>query len=293
MTEDMAMTSDVRILRELAKRVKAAAESQDRERLKRLWRKLHDREMERPMIYIWVILFTEELEEITALQCTHPLFRQKEKELRTELYHYYTGDDYLIEPYIVLQASHTGLEHGHWGMQFPSRPSPGGAADMFPDPPIKSLDDLSLLRPAQHCVDEERTAANRKMLEDAVGDIMPVHLARTPVLYQAPMASMAMFLRGMTQIMLDMVENPSKLHRLLRIMKQIGGDYIISWRPNPTDHVCATFDRDRIRRQIAQGRDILAKHGCQYEINLKDVLTVRGDRELLREWVKIVRSVTE
>jgi len=178
-------------------------------------------------------------------------------------------------------------------MQFPSRPSPGGAADMFPDPPIKSLDDLSLLRPAQHCVDEERTAANRKMLEDAVGDIMPVHLARTPVLYQAPMASMAMFLRGMTQIMLDMVENPSKLHRLLRIMKQIGGDYIISWRPNPTDHVCATFDRDRIRRQIAQGRDILAKHGCQYEINLKDVLTVRGDRELLREWVKIVRSVTE
>jgi len=407
----MDMTADVKILRELAKRCKAAAESQDREKVKDQWRKLHDREMERPMIYIWTVLFTEELEEITKLQCTHPLLRQKEKELRTELYHHYIGDDHLIEPYLVLKASHVGLENGPWGMWFPQRSSKGGAADMFVDPPIKSLDDLSLVRPIEHCIDEEKTAADRSMLEDAVGDIMPIHVARTPVYYQALLAPTVMFMRGMTQLMIDMVESPSKLHRLLGIMKeaalaahekaarlgdisradqyiqscsysnytvdpapnvpakysdlwcfshtqeftgvspqmhkefaldyqkpimelfaasgygccedltnkidilrevknlkqisvtpaadlekcaeQIGSDYVISWRPNPTDHVCATFDRDRVRRQIAEGRDVLAKHGCHYEINLKDVLTVRGDRERPREWVEIVRSVIE
>jgi len=74
-----ATGSDTRILRELAKRFRDAAESQDRRRVKDQWRRLHDRDMERPMIYIWVILFTEELEEVTRLECTHPLFREKEK----------------------------------------------------------------------------------------------------------------------------------------------------------------------------------------------------------------------
>jgi len=80
---------------------------------------------------------------------------------------------------------------------------------------------------------------------------------------------------------------------LEKCAEQIGSDYVISWRPNPTDQVCATFDKDRVRRLIAEGRDILEKYGCHYEINLKDVLTVQGDRERLREWVQIVRSVIE
>jgi hypothetical protein len=92
--------ADTKILRELTKRFRDATESQAREKVKNLWRRLHDCDMERPMIYIWVILFTDELEEITRLECQHPLFRQKEEELKVELYHHYTGDDYLLEPYL-------------------------------------------------------------------------------------------------------------------------------------------------------------------------------------------------
>ena len=44
---------------------------------------------------------------------------------------------------------------------------------------------------------------------------------------------------------------------------------------------------------IGRRADILEKHGCHYEINLKDVLTVQGDRERLREWVQIVRGIIE
>ena len=65
---------------------------------------------------------------------------------------------------------------------------------------------------------------------------------------------------------------------------------MVSWRPNPTDHVCTSFNPDRIRRQIKEGRRILEKYGCHYEVNLKDVLTVHGDRERCREWVRIARE---
>ncbi len=413
----MGSKADITILRDLAKRCRDAAASQDRERIKRQWRRLHDCDMERPMIYIWVILFTDELEEITNLKCTDPFFREKEKELRVELYHHYTGDDYLIEPFIKLRASYAGLQHGSWGVRFQRelfegrRPVDGGAAQVYSAPPLKSLDDLSEIRPVEHCIDEARTAERRSKLEDAVGDIMPVHVSRAPVYFREFFAPTVTNMRGLAQIMMDMCENPAGLHQLLgkmqkaviaahekgeqlgdlssadqhiqscpysnytvdpgpntpathkdlwcfvqsqeftgispqmhkefaldyqkpimemfaasaygccedlthkidilrevknlrqisvtpaadleRCAEQIGSDYVISWRPNPTDQVCATFDRERVRRLIAEGRDVLEKHGCHYEINLKDVLTVQGERERLREWVRIVRSVID
>jgi hypothetical protein len=373
--------------------------------------------MDRPMIWIWVILFTDELDEITNLRCEHPLFRQKEQFLRTELYHHYIADDYLLEPYIPLRASCHGLQRGSWGVSFPHRtfegrrPVDGVAYDAYVDPPLKSFDDLSVIQPVEHCIDEEKTAENRKLLEDAVGDILPIHVDRTPVYFREFFAPAVTNMRGMEQLMMDMIENPDGLHRLLRKMQkaviaahdkaaelgdisradqyiqscpysnytvdpepnapaahkdlwcfvqsqeftgispqmhkefaldyqkpimerfaasaygccedltrkidilrditnlrqisvtpaadlekcaeQIGSDYVISWRPNPTDHVCATFDRDRVLRLIKEGREILEKYGCHYEINLKDVLTVQGDRERLREWVQIVRSAIE
>jgi len=411
----MDMTADAKVLRELAKRCMDAAANQDAEKVKSQWRRLHDCDMERPMIYIWTILFTEELEEITRLQCTHPLFREKEKELRTELYHQYLGDDSLVQPYLSLKATHVGRENGPWGPgMWAATRTPDqkdGAAHVYADPPLKSLDELDKIRTVKHCIDEEKTAADRVMLEEAVGDIMPVHVARTPVYYQELVASSLMTLRGMTPLMMDMLERPEKVHRILKIMQkaaiaahekaerlgdisradqfiqsctyshytvdpepnvparcnelwcymhtqdftgvspemhkefaldyqrpimemfgasgygccedlthkidilrevknlkqiavtpaanlercaeQIGTDYIVSWRPNPSDHVCVTFDPDRIRRQVTEAREVLAKYGCHYEINLKDVLTVQGDRERVREWVRIVRDVIE
>jgi hypothetical protein len=407
----MTVSSDAKILRELAKRCRDAAASQDGERVKNLWRRLHDCDMARPMICIWVILFTEELEEITNLQCQHPLFRQKEKELRTELYHHYTGDDYLVPPYLSLQASYLGLKTGTWGVPFHKDVVQGGADRWYVDPPVKSLDDLSVIQPVEHEIDEGKTAENQAMLEDAVGDVMPVQVSRAPIYFREFFAPTVTNMRGMTQLMFDMVEDPAGLHRLIGLMQkavitahekaealghlsatdqhiqscpysnytvdpiadtpanhsdlwcfvqsqeftgispqmhkdfaldyqkpimemfaasaygccedlthkidilrdirnlkqisvtpaadlekcaeQIGSDYVISWRPNPTDHVCATFDRDRVKRLIAEGRDVLEKYGCHYEINLKDVLTVQGDRERLREWVQDVRSVIE
>lgn len=73
--------------------------------------------------------------------------------------------------------------------------------------------------------------------------------------------------------------------------EQIGRDYVLSWRPSPTDMVCAGLDEDRVRRVIGQGLD--ATQECFAHIHLKDVETVEGDPGRLARWVQIVRETIE
>ena len=72
---------------------------------------------------------------------------------------------------------------------------------------------------------------------------------------------------------------------------QIGADYAISWRPNPTDMVCYGYDEDRVRRIISNG--LAACKGGFPHIHLKDIETVEGDMSRLTRWVKLVRDVAE
>ena len=73
--------------------------------------------------------------------------------------------------------------------------------------------------------------------------------------------------------------------------EQIGTDYVFSWRPNPADVMCCGFDREKIRRIIRQGME--DSKGCHVDITLKDVQTIGHEPWRLREWVKIVREITD
>jgi hypothetical protein len=73
--------------------------------------------------------------------------------------------------------------------------------------------------------------------------------------------------------------------------RQIGADYVISWRPNPTDMICCGFDEGRVRRIIGQG--LAACKGGYPHIHLKDIETVEGDVSRLSRWVNVVRNVAE
>ncbi len=71
--------------------------------------------------------------------------------------------------------------------------------------------------------------------------------------------------------------------------EQIGTDYAISWRPNPTDMVCCGYDESRIRRIIGDG--LAACRGGYPHIHLKDIETVEGDVTRLTRWVRLVREI--
>jgi hypothetical protein len=73
-----------------------------------------------------------------------------------------------------------------------------------------------------------------------------------------------------------------------RCAEQIGRDYVMSWRPNPTDMVCAAWDEARVRRIIGEGLD--ACRGLFPHIHLKDVETLQGDTGRMARWVRVVRE---
>lgn len=73
--------------------------------------------------------------------------------------------------------------------------------------------------------------------------------------------------------------------------EQIGTDYVFSWRPNPSQMICCGFYPDLVRRVVKEAME--ASKGCHVDITLKDVESVQGHPENLREWVRLVRSISD
>jgi len=71
--------------------------------------------------------------------------------------------------------------------------------------------------------------------------------------------------------------------------EQIGGDYVISYRPSPADMVSYGFDESRIRNILK--RDLEYLKGTYFDITLKDVETVQSDPDRIRRWVALTREV--
>ncbi len=73
--------------------------------------------------------------------------------------------------------------------------------------------------------------------------------------------------------------------------EQIQQDYVLSWRPNPSEMICCGFDPDHIRKVVKNAME--ACIGCHVDITLKDVQTVQNRPENLQKWVKLVREITD
>jgi hypothetical protein len=71
--------------------------------------------------------------------------------------------------------------------------------------------------------------------------------------------------------------------------EQIGTDYVISYRPSPGDMVGYGFCHERAGSILR--RDLEACRGCHVDITLKDVETVQGDRDRVRNWVALAREI--
>lgn len=71
----------------------------------------------------------------------------------------------------------------------------------------------------------------------------------------------------------------------------IGRDYVISWRPNPADMVCTSWDEGRIRSILRDGLRA-CKDGIAH-VHLKDIETVQGETDRLARWTRIVRELAD
>jgi hypothetical protein len=98
---------------------------------------------------------------------------------------------------------------------------------------------------------------------------------------------------------IDMLRQVPNLRRIAvspfadvaRCAEQIGSDYVLSYRPSPSDMVGYGYDESRVRRILEH--DLKACKGCHVDITLKDVETVEGDPERVRKWVRLTREIAD
>ena len=207
---------DREVLRDLAKRVAEIVALPVQAERRALWKRHNALERVRPMILVFPEGSWRELLPDTSLTCGDKRAREIERTLRVRLYtHEHFRDDTVIErTWVVSKAvSHTGwglepkfvpstVEHGAWGF----------------DPVILEPRDLAKLKLPEIVYDEELTARNLAEAQDLFGDILDVRL-RGVCHVSFHLMSLYCRLRGLMQVMMDMIENPSMLHDAMTILE--------------------------------------------------------------------------
>jgi hypothetical protein len=184
-----------------------------------------------------------EMPESRDLQCEDPMLRWQEMLLRRALVQDAIGDDTIFEPWIEEWATYVFPPKGRWGVEIKTIPATESGGAFGFDPPLKELGDMGQVVASRHLIDEAKTAERLGRLREAVGDVIAVKEVRAPYFrsFRGDISTDIGYLRGIDQLMLDMVDNPEWLHRLLAFMRdailtahddaEVAGD----WRL--TDHV--------------------------------------------------------
>ncbi len=144
---------------------------------KRLWRAVHDLKMVRPMI----LVETSSVEGFVTsdeLLCQDPFLRAVERNLLETLRHAEeVGDDVVVEPYYRLGWQMILSDFGVPVETKPATTSTGekslGYSFNFP---IKTPEEICKLRKRAFNVDREKTLQMKRVLEDVMGDILPVRV---------------------------------------------------------------------------------------------------------------------
>ncbi|MEK6795804.1 MAG: hypothetical protein AABZ39_13565 [Spirochaetota bacterium] len=215
--------SDKDILRGLAQRYRDISAMPVQQERRDLWRRHNSLKETRPLIYVREGTAWNEIPEITGLTCADPLFQRHERFFRAMLFQETIGDDYIFEPYVVVQASYVLPGNGVWGLttHVEQSDSDEGGRNFYHNAPIKDHADAGRMTVPVHRIDERRTADDLERISDAIGDIIPVVLSRAPVWrhWNADISTELTKLRGMEALMMDMYDDPAWLHGVLGFMR--------------------------------------------------------------------------
>lgn len=206
---------DRRILRELAKQVAELSARPIEQEKRELWYRHNALEPTRPLVFCdpengWNEILTPD-----TLQCEGGLARAWEWHLRREIFWgAQMQDDKVIEPYFNVGHVYTETD---WGLHETRIGGEGGGAWRW-EAPLKSYNDMDKLRFPQITVDHEATEAVLETARETFGDILTVRL-KTSWWWSLGMTQTLVYLRGLEQIMYDMVDNPDGVHRLMAFLR--------------------------------------------------------------------------
>ena len=214
-SDKQAVKQDVALLRALATEYAAISGDPIQDRRRALWRGKNSLRPVRPLIYIRAFAWQEMPQ--SECVCADPFFRHYENWFRQEIFRSTIGDDYIFEPWVTVNASYmcTG-----WGVSGERNYSDEPRGSWKMDYAIKEPQDLAKMRAPWHEIDEAETARRAERLGEAIGDIITVNIDRGPAyrMWAGDISTDLGYLRGIEHFMMDMVDRPEWLQRLVGFM---------------------------------------------------------------------------
>lgn len=205
-------------LRDLASRVAEIAADPYNDERRRMWYRHNDLKPERPMVLIYPEGSWSELLTTNDMRLQDPLWNGLEWWLRHVIYRWeHLRDDNVIEPVLELPPTHRGNTGYGLVAGMSKRTYDRGAASYAPV--ICDPDDIEKLTRPHLVVDHAKKTELWESAQDVFGDILEVRWKRSPGV-DTSLVNHVCHLRGLEQVMVDMVERPKWLHRLFTFMME-------------------------------------------------------------------------
>jgi len=210
-------SADCRVLRDLARQLAEIAELPVQAERRLRWTRHNGLQSVRPMLLVFPEGSWEELLPESALCCQDRIARLFERRLRTPIYyHEHFCDDTVIEKeWIVRKVIRTS----GWGLEPRFRHSGMARGAWAFDPVIQAPADLKKLRSPEIRHDEEETERRYAFEQELFGDILDVKLKGVVHISYHLMLQYTT-LRGLEQVMMDMIAEPEMLHEAMTLLTE-------------------------------------------------------------------------
>ena len=208
-------TKDQEILQRLAEQVAELAARPIEQEKRGLWYRHNALESTRPLIFCDPENGWNEIIPPDHIECAGDLARRWEMRLRKEIFWgAEMRDDRVIEPYF--DVAHVHADSG-WGLRETQIGGERGGAYAW-DAPVKSYDDLYRLHFPQITIDDTVTAQLVELAAETLGHLLTVRL-KTKWWWSLGMTWLLVNLRGLAQVMYDLLDHPDDLHRLMAFLR--------------------------------------------------------------------------
>lgn len=213
----MFSNPDRRLLRDLARRITEIAELPIQAQRRELWKQHNSLKDVRPMLLVFPEGGWVELIPFSTLRCEDGLARLFELELRQRIYyHVHFCDDTVIEPEWIVNKA---MRSSGWGLESRRQHSDTERGAWTFDPVIFTASDLAKLRMPEIEHDELETEKRLEIAEDLFGDILEIKQRGVAHLSYHLMNEYTA-LRGLEQVMMDMIEAPGMLHDAMSFLTE-------------------------------------------------------------------------
>jgi hypothetical protein len=215
-TDDLRISATDRdLLRRLAGQVAEIAARPVEDAKRKLWYSHNALEPTRPVIFCDPENGWNEIITARELACQGKLARQWEMSLRKEIFWgTQMCDDRVVQP--VFDIPHVYTE-SDLGMHETKVGGENGGSYVW-DAPLKDYTDLTKLHNSRIVVDHAATTQALDLVRATLGDVLTVRL-KTSWWWSLGMTWTCICLRGLTQMMLDMLDHPAELHQLMAFLR--------------------------------------------------------------------------